>query len=193
LNKELDKGAGIYSDQGNFLQSGNFRMTEFQAAILIEGLKRLPEQNRLRDENAIYLNSLLASMPGVEAMKRDRRETKEAYFNFAFRYKKDQFKDLNVNKFREALTAEIGIEVAASYIPLNKCSLYGPLTKPARHKLNDQYWHDIDPTRFDLPVCDRIYFKESVCIHHKILLGTKKDMDMIAEAIKKVYDNAEKL
>ena len=193
LNKELDKGAGIYSDQGNFLQSGNFRMTEFQAAILIEGLKRLPEQNRLRDENAIYLNPLLASMPGVEAMKRDRRETKEAYFNFAFRYKKDQFKDLNVNKFREALTAEIGIEVAASYIPLNKCSLYGPLTKPARHKLNDQYWHDIDPTRFDLPVCNRIYFKESVCIHHKILLGTKKDMDMIAEAIKKVYDNAEKL
>jgi L-glutamine:2-deoxy-scyllo-inosose/3-amino-2,3-dideoxy-scyllo-inosose aminotransferase len=68
-----------------------------------------------------------------------------------------------------------------------------PLTKPARYKLNDQYWHDIDPARFDLPVCDRIHFEESVCIHHKILMGTKADMDLIASAIEKVYDNAKQL
>lgn len=193
MDENIDKGAGQYSDQGNFIQSGNFRITEFQAAILIEGLKRMPEQNRVRDENGIYLNSLLATMPGVIPMRRDKRETKEAYFNFAFRYNKNEFKGLPVKKFRAALTAEIGIEVAPSYIPLNKCSLYVPLTKPARHKLNDQYWRDIDPARFDLPVCDRIHFEESVCIHHKILMGTKADMDMIASAVKKVYDNAEEL
>jgi len=62
-------------------------MTEFQAAILIEGLKRLPEQNAVRDANAIYLNTLLDGIPGVKPMKRDPRETKEAYFNFAFRWK----------------------------------------------------------------------------------------------------------
>ena len=193
MDVDVDKGAGQYSDQGNFIQSGNFRITEFQAAILIEGLKRLPEQNRDRDKNGIYLNSLLANMPGVMPMRRDKRETREAYFNFAFRYNKNEFKGLPVKKFRAALTAEIGIEVASSYIPLNKCSLYVPLTKPARHKLNDQYWHDIDPERFELPVCDRIHFEESVCIHHKILMGTKADMDLIASAIKKVYDYAEEL
>jgi L-glutamine:2-deoxy-scyllo-inosose/3-amino-2,3-dideoxy-scyllo-inosose aminotransferase len=126
-------------------------------------------------------------------MRRDKRETKEAYFNFAFRYNKNEFKGLPVKKFRAALTAEVGIEVAPSYIPLNKCSLYVPLTKPSRHKLNDQYWRDIDPARFDLPVCDRIHFEESVCIHHKILMGTKTDMDMIASAVKKIFDNAEEL
>jgi L-glutamine:2-deoxy-scyllo-inosose/3-amino-2,3-dideoxy-scyllo-inosose aminotransferase len=193
MDNNVDKGAGQYSDQGNFIQSGNFRITEFQAAMLIEGLKRMPEQNRIRDENGIYLNLLLETMPGVIPMRRDKRETKEAYFNFAFRYKKDEFKGLPVKKFREALTAEIGIEVAPSYIPLNKCSLYVPLTKPARYKLNDQYWHDINPARFVLPVCDRIHFEESVCIHHKILMGTKADMELIAFAIKKVYDNAGEL
>lgn len=185
----VNKGEGQYFDQGNFLQSGNFRITEFQAAILIEGLKRLPEQNRLRDENAIYLNSIIQDIPGIKPIRRDKRETQEAYYNFSFRYDQNQFKGLPVRKFREALTGELGIEVAASYIPLNKCSLYVPLTKPSRHKLNDKYWADIDPSRFSLPVCDHIHYSASACIHHKILMGTKSDMDMIAGAISKVAEN----
>jgi L-glutamine:2-deoxy-scyllo-inosose/3-amino-2,3-dideoxy-scyllo-inosose aminotransferase len=188
-----DKGEGIYFDAGNFLQSGNYRMTEFQAAILIEGLKRLPDQNRTRDENAVYLNSLLSAIPGVYPVRRDKRETKEAYFNFAFRYARSEFKGLPAKEFRAALTAELGIEVTASYIPLNKCSLYVPLTKPASHKLNDEYWTAIDPSRFDLPVCNRIHLEGSACIHHKILMGTKDDMDLIALAVRKVYDHAEEL
>ncbi len=193
LSEEVDKGAGLYSDQGNFYQSGNFRITEFQAAILVEALKRLPEQNANRDANGIYLNTLLTEMPGVTPMRRDEKETKEAYFNFAFRYKKDEFKGLSVAKFREALTAEIGISATASYEPLNNCSLYVPHTKPARHKLSETYWNEIDPARFNLPVCDKVYYEESVCIHHKVLMGTKADMDMLAASIQKIYDNAEVL
>ncbi len=191
--KKADKGEGVYFDAGNFLQSGNYRITEFQAAILVEGLKRLPTQNEVRDANAIYLNSLLASIPGIKPMRRDKKETKEAYFNFAFRYNQEGFKGLPAAKFRAALTAELGIEVAASYIPLNKCSLYNPLTKPARHKLTDQYWKEIDPARFDLPVCDQIHFNGSACMHHKVLMGTKTDMELIAGAIQKIYDHAELL
>jgi len=190
---KANKGEGLYFDEGNFLQSGNYRITEFQAAILVEGIKRLPEQNQIRDNNGIYLNSLLADIPGVMPMKRDKRETKEAYYNFSFRYIKNDFKELPVNKFRSALSSEIGIEVAPSYTPLNKCSLYSPHTKPSRHKLNNEYWAGIDPSRFDLPVSERIHLEESICIHHKILMGTKYDMDLVAEAVKKVYDNAESL
>jgi L-glutamine:2-deoxy-scyllo-inosose/3-amino-2,3-dideoxy-scyllo-inosose aminotransferase len=190
---DLDKGAGDYGDDGNFIQSGNLRITEFQAAILIEGLKRLPAQNANRDANGDYLNSLLADMRGVIPMKRDVRETKKAYFNFAFRYHKDGFKGLPIEKFRAALDAEIGILVDASYEPLNKCSLYVPHTKPARHKLNDAYWEAIDPTKVVLPICDKIFFEESVCIHHKVLMGTKADMDLIAGAITKIYNQTDEL
>lgn len=192
-DSEVDKGAGLYSDQGNFYQGGNFRITEFQAAILVEALKRLPEQNANRDANGIYLNTLIEKLPGVTPMRRDAKETKEAYFNFAFRYNKNEFKGLPVAKFREALTAEIGIAVAPSYEPLNKCSLYQPHTKPSKHKLSEEYWAAINPKRFDLPVCDNVYFEESVCIHHKVLMGSKSDIDMVAKAIKKIYDNAESL
>ncbi len=193
LSEEVDKGAGLYSDEGNFYQGGNFRITEFQAAILVEALKRLPEQNANRDANGMYLNTLFAEIPGVTQMRRDVKETKEAYFNFAFRYNKDEFKGLPVAKFREALSAEIGISATASYEPLNNCSLYVPHTKPSKHKLSETYWNEIDPARFNLPVCDKVYYEESVCIHHKVLMGTKADMDMVAASIQKIYDNAEEL
>ncbi len=193
INEEADKGAGVYSDDGNFYQSGNYRITEFQAAILLEGLKRLPGQNKIREENGDYINSLISEMPGIKPMKRDARETKKAYFNFAFRYHKENFKNLPIEKFREALEAEIGISVEPSYEPLNKCSLYVPLTKPSRYKLNEEYWNDINPARFKLPICERIYNEESICLHHKVLMGTKNDMDIIIKAIKKIYDSAEEL
>ena len=191
--EDANKGAGVYSDEGNFIQSGNYRITDFQAAILVEGLKRLPEQNRRRDENAIYLNSKLAELPGVQPMKRDERETLEAYFNFSFRYNADEFKGLPVDKFRKALEKELGTEVEPSYEPLNNCALYVPLTKPARHKLSDEYWEAINPARFNLPVCEKVYNEQSVCMHHSVLMGGKEDMDIIVEAIKKIYDNADEL
>ncbi|MBM1105132.1 DegT/DnrJ/EryC1/StrS family aminotransferase [Aurantibacter crassamenti] len=188
-----DKGIGDYGDDGNFIQSGNFRITEFQAAILIEGLKRLPEQNATRDANGEYLNELLKELPGISPLKRDERETKKAYFNFAFRYDKSEFKNLPIEKFRAALEAEIGIIVDACYEPLNNCSLYVPHTKPARHKLNETYWEGVNPKRFSLPVCERIFEKESVCLHHKVLMGTKADMDLIVSAIQKIYNQSDEL
>ncbi|MBD1260974.1 DegT/DnrJ/EryC1/StrS family aminotransferase [Maribacter polysiphoniae] len=188
-----DKGIGDYGDDGNFIQSGNLRITEFQAAILVEGLKRLPEQNANRDANGAYLNELLNSIPGIHPLKRDPRETKKAYFNFAFRYDRQAFKDLSVQDFRSALEAELNIVVDACYEPLNNCSLYVPHTKPARYKLSDAYWKAIDPKRFPLPICERLYHDESVCLHHKILMGTKADMELIAMAIEKIYHNTHEI
>ncbi len=194
VNEQLaDKGTGIYGDEGNLIQSGNYRITDFQAALLIESLKRLPEQNQIRDENAKYVNSLLSELPGIQPMRVDKRETMRAYYNFSFRYNKDEFKELDVGKFREALGKELGCPVEPSYEPLNACALYTPHTKPWRYKLNEKYWKEIDPVRFNLPVCHRIYQEESVCFHHSILMGTKADMDLIAKAIEKIYDNVHEL
>jgi L-glutamine:2-deoxy-scyllo-inosose/3-amino-2,3-dideoxy-scyllo-inosose aminotransferase len=188
-----DKGTGIYGDEGNLIQSGNYRITDFQAALLIESLKRLPEQNQIRDENAKYVNSLLSELPGIQPMPRDERETTGAYYNFSFRYNKEEFKGLDVAKFREALGKELGCPVEPSYEPLNACALYTPHTKPFRYKLSEKHWKEIDPARFNLPVCRKIYEEESVCFHHSILMGTKADMDLIVKVVKKIYDNAEVL
>jgi len=188
-----DKGAGLYGSEGDLIQSGNYRMTDFQAALLIESLKRLPGQNRIRGENAKYLSSLLAELPGVLPMKNDKTEALGACYNFSFRYNKGKFKGLDIRKFREALSKELACSVEASYEPLNACALYTPHTKPERYKLSKKHWQQINPAAFELPVCHRIFTEESVCFHHTALMGKKAEMDLIAGAIKKIYDNAEEL
>ncbi|MBN2312688.1 MAG: DegT/DnrJ/EryC1/StrS family aminotransferase [Sedimentisphaerales bacterium] len=188
-----DKGAGVYGSEGDFIQSGNYRITDFQAALLIEALKRLPEQNQIRHENATYVNSLLSELPGIQPMQRDERETMGAYYNFSFRYNKTEFKNLDVAMFRKALEKELGCPIEPSYEPLNACSLYTPHTKPWRHKLSEEHWNQIDPTRFDLPVCHRIFSEESVCFHHTVLMGVKADMDLMVKAIEKIHDNVDEL
>jgi L-glutamine:2-deoxy-scyllo-inosose/3-amino-2,3-dideoxy-scyllo-inosose aminotransferase len=191
--ESADKGAGLYGSEGDFIQSGNYRITDFQAALLIESLKRLPEHNRIRGGNAKYLNTLLAGCPGVQPMKNDETEALGACYNYSFRYNKDQFKGLDVAKFREALGKELGCSVEASYEPLNACSLYTPHTKLQRHNLSEEYWQTIDPATSELPVCHRIYKEESVCFHHSILMGPQADMDLITGAVEKIYNNAEEL
>jgi L-glutamine:2-deoxy-scyllo-inosose/3-amino-2,3-dideoxy-scyllo-inosose aminotransferase len=188
-----DKGGGIYGDKGDLLQSGNYRMTDFQAALLAEALRRLPRQNAVRERNAIYLNSQLAGLTGVTPMRRDDRETALAFYNFSFRHKRERFRGVPVQRFREALAAELGTAVEASYQPLNACPLYTPHTKPQRYKLTATHWRRIDPTRFKLPVCHRVHHEESVCFHHTILMGARADMNQIVEAIRKIYDYADEL
>jgi len=183
---------GNYISEGNFIQSGNYRMTEFQAAVLTGQLERLPQQVALRDGNAIYLNSLLKKIDGIKPMRREKGTDMQSYFNFAFRYDRDAFKGLSVAKFREALTAETDFPFTSCYAPLNACELYSPLTKK-RHKISDDYSKAINPARFELPVCVKAYKEESVCCHHKALLGNKKDMEQIAEAIVKIYENADEI
>ena len=190
--EKAGKGTGIYGDEGLIL-SGNYRITEFQAALLLEGLKRLPSQNRNRDENAGYLNSLLKEIPGIKPMHRDPREKLEALYNFTFRYDSESFKGAPVRYFREALSAELGFPVEPCYQPLNRCSLYQPHTKPWRHRLSAEYWKMIDPRRFDLPNCEKAYSQESVCFHFSVLMAEREDMQMVADAVAKISENAEEL
>src|ERR1035437_4440459 len=46
-------------------RGGNFRMTEFQATILLAQMTRLEEQMQPREQNAEYLRGLLKEIPGI--------------------------------------------------------------------------------------------------------------------------------
>jgi len=171
------------------LQSGNFRLTEWQAAILLGGLSRLDKQVKFRDANAIYLNSLLAKIPGVKPMIRRPQITQQSYFNFAFRIDPEELKVTNA-QFCAALNAELSVGDAFEppYEPLNACGLYKPLTKK-RHQLNEEYWKAIDPKRFKLPVCTEAHTRSGIVVHHVMLMNPRSVMDQVAEAVKKVVDN----
>mgnify|MGYP003640509642 CR=1 FL=1 len=180
-------------DISTALQSGNYRVTELQAALLLGGLRRLDDQVKLRDENAIYLNSLLAEIPGVLPMRRRPQVTQQSYFNFSFRIDPKELKVSNT-QLCAALNAELslGNGFMAPYEPLNNCGLYKPQTK-VRHKLNKEYWKALSPKRHKLPVCTDAHGKSGLTVHHTLLMNSKKDMDDVVAAVKKVVDNIDEL
>ena len=174
------------------IQSGNYRMTEFQAAVLLAQLERLEEQTNLRDENALYLNKRLAEIPGIRPMKRHPQITRQAYFSFVFRYDSPAFAGAPRLAFTKALAAEIGLGPWIIFQPLSEATLYNPQTKK-RHHWSEEYWRAIDPSRFELPVCEKAFREECVAFHHPFLLGTKADMDDFADGVAKVYEHADEL
>lgn len=184
-------GRGYRDNMRHSVQSGNYRLTEFQAGILIGGLKRLDRQVKRRDRNAQYLNEKLAEIPGIEPMRRRKEVTQQSYFNFAFRIRNEDLGGVSNAQIGEALNAELHVRddgFTRPYEPLNACALYKPHSKP-RHRLNGVYWKEIDPTRFHLPMCRDAHERSGVVVHHHALMGTKQDMDDIARAVAKVVEN----
>lgn len=173
----------------HYLLGGNYRMTEFQAAILLVQLERLKEQTKTRNENASYLSKRLFQIEGITPQKRDPRVTTHAYHLYIFRYDSEKFQGLPRSEFLEALRAE-GIPCSKGYLPLYKL----PFIESTRVKESQRFHEEeVDYSKLALPVTERACYEEGVWFNQRMLLGTKEDMDDIANAITKIKENVGEL
>jgi L-glutamine:2-deoxy-scyllo-inosose/3-amino-2,3-dideoxy-scyllo-inosose aminotransferase len=101
-------------DQWSALQSGNYRLSEWQAAILSVQLGRFGEQLALRAENARLLDEAFAGVQGITPMRRRPQVTRQGLYAYVVRYDKDAFGGLPVSTFRERLSAATGVPVGLS-------------------------------------------------------------------------------
>jgi dTDP-4-amino-4,6-dideoxygalactose transaminase len=161
--------------------SWNYRMTEFQAAILLVQMERIEEQMKKREENATYLADGLKKIGGVEPLVPDAGVTRHAYHLFIFRYNRDEFKGVKRETFLKALNAE-GIPASPGYVPLYKF----PAILDWPYKQRD--YRDVY-----LPVTEKACFEEGIWLSQNILLGPKEDMDDILTAISKIKENIDEL
>lgn len=165
---------------------GNYRITEMQAAILLAQLERLPGQVERRDENAIYLTKQLAEIDGIQPLKRHPQITKQSYYAYVFNYDQKAFNHQPVGRFVEAMRAE-GIPVSDG--------LFGPVYKDALFAIDTKLFPHlgrIDYAKVHCPVAENAG-NETVTFGHSVLLGTKNDMDNIAEAVRKIRANVDEL
>lgn len=161
---------------------GNFRMTEWQAAILLCQMQRLPEQTQRRTENARLLDSLLGEIPGIRVLRRDTRITRHAYHLYIFRYDAAAFGGRSRQEFLQALKAE-GIPASAGYVPLYKEIVFQ--RKAACQGSWCQAGRPIDYPNLNLPVCEQVC-QDSVWLFQSLLLAEPDDMQQVAAAIRKV-------
>ena len=64
----------------------NLRLTEFQAAVLIEQMSRFPAQQAHRTENAAYLSARLSEIPGVVPLKVPDGVTAHSWYSYHWRW-----------------------------------------------------------------------------------------------------------
>lgn len=180
---------------GTLIAGNKLRFTEYQAAIGIGQLKRLPEQTGLRNANAAYLHERLGKIPGVITYTLTPHVKKAAFHLFPFRYDRDGFKGLSRTAFLKALNAE-GIPCSEGYAPLNKM----PYLQNAFESKNYKKMYttaELDIHAFNernvCPLNDKLCNEEAVWFYQSMLLGTRTDMDDIVNAIQKIHDNADKI
>lgn len=172
------------------LLGGNYRMTEFQAAILLVQLTRLDEHTKTRNENALYLSNQLSKIGGIKPLQRGPEITRHAYHLYIFRYNPEEFEGLPRGRFLEALRAE-GIPCSSGYVPLYKERFMLNLVKDLL--LSQLYGKKIDYSNVKLPVTERTCYEEGVWLFQSMLLGKREDMDDIANAIAKIKENVKEI
>ena len=170
----------------------NLRMTQFQAAILTAQMTRLEEQAKTREQNAAYLTGMLKEIPGILPARMYDGCTRNAYHLYMFRYSGQSFAGAPRRAFLKALNAE-GIPASGGYSPLNKEPfLKNALASRAYRALYSQETLARWEERNACPVNDRLC-TEAVWLTQNMLLGPRRDMDQIAEAVRKIQAGAAEL
>ena len=166
----------------------NFRMTEFDAAVLLVQLERLEEQTQRREDNANFLREQLTGIDGIQLVRREPYMTRISWHTFGMLYDADAFAGVPRDRFMAALRAE-GIPASGGYThPLYR----NPLFTERRFGRIADHVQFPDYASICLPNCERLC-QERVALPQYCLLGTTEDMLDIARAIEKLRGNIEEL
>lgn len=165
--------------------SGNYRLGEFQGAVLNAQLDRLETQTKTRDRNGQYLAAKLSKLPGIYPQKRPAEITRHSYHLFMLRIDAKQFGAPRAAVLK-ALQAE-GIPCAAGYgwslhqQPLFRHKAFGPYLRQSAKKLNYR--------KVSCPNSDLLCREQCVWLEQGFFLGQRADMDDIANAFEKIHQH----
>ena len=180
-------GEWFYS---HFIYGSNYRLSEWQGAILSAQLGRLDSQTRLRHANSRVLDRELSKIPGITPQALDDRCTRNGQYAYIFHYDKTNFAGASTERFLAAMNAE-GIPNQASYPPLHELDMFR--NGEYRKCLNGQQQQEEHAfLRETFPNTQRAAW-ETVWIPQPALLGDEEDMQEIVAAIRKIQQNAAEL
>lgn len=163
----------------------NLRMTEWQGAVMQAQLRRLPEQNRVRDERAELLDSELPKIPGLRLQSGDSRITSRGRYAYVFHYDPAEFSGLPVTGLVAALRHE-GILAGESYPSLNTLGVFRE--NGFAQRLSEGAPR-VDYAAVRLPNAEHAA-AHTVWLDHRMLLAEPDDVLDIVRALEKIRDRS---
>ena len=169
--------------------SGNYRLGEFQGAILNCQLDRLEEQADTRERNGRRLAERLGAIAGLHPQRRSDHCTRHSYHLIMLRIDSREFGASRAAVI-QALEAE-GIPCSAGYgyslpdQPVFRNQAFGPYVPDADGR--------IDYRAARVPNCDRLCREQAIWLGQNLLLGSDDDVDDIARAFEKIHAHRREL
>jgi len=152
----------------------NHRITEFQAAVLLVQLEKIEVHAQTRLDNARYLTSRLSKIEGIRTPPDC---PGRAYYSYCIKYVPEAFGGIAVTTLIDALKAEGIYDCFGVNIP----NYADPI-----------FVTDMDYSEVFCPVAEKAH-REGMVLSWNMLMGSRKDMDLIADAVAKVKDNVAEL
>ena len=180
-------GEWFYS---HYIYGSNYRLSEWQGAVLLAQLTRLDEQTARRNANGRLLDRMLGEIAGITPQSHDARVTRNGHYAYIFHLDTRAFAGISNQQFVDALEAE-GIPTQAPYPPIHKLDVftsgaYRDRLSGAQAQANHDFLMDAFPNSFRES-------DETVWITQNALLGDEEDMTEIVAAIQKIQENARDL
>jgi L-glutamine:2-deoxy-scyllo-inosose/3-amino-2,3-dideoxy-scyllo-inosose aminotransferase len=164
----------------------NYNLSEIQAAMLLNQMDLVQNQNNTRFQNAAYLDEKLSGIDGISIMEPYSKNKNRTYYGYIVKFDNTKFGKLSGAEIARLLQAELllgSFFLHAPYLPINKTPLFCPW-KSKRYlpefAKNEQYWRSLQ-----YPISESAS-ESAVFFQHSVLLNKRENLDAIIESFKKI-------
>lgn len=178
----------------------NYRMTEIEAAIAREQLKKLDSLTDERIRNIGYITEKLSQIPCLKPAK-VREHCRHVFYKHAITFDMEKA-GVSREKFLEAVKAELtpielredeGINISGGYVkPIYLMPMYQKLTafgKQGYPFKSPYYSGKADYSKGICPVCEKMHFEALISHEYIRPPMTRDDLDDFVKAFEKVWEN----
>ncbi len=179
-------GMGI-TDLSNML-GYNFRMTEIEAAIGIEQLKKLSRLIAERQRSAARLGAGLSGLPGLR-LPAVMPDCTHVYYVYGMQLDLDQL-GVSRTKLLDALKAEGVPAIGGGYTNIHQLPLYQTRTAYGRNGFpwkSDFYKGAVSYAKGVCPVAERLHEQTELGLQLCVYTYPDADIDSVIEAFRKVW------
>lgn len=177
----------------------NYRMTEIEAAIGIEQLKKLPRLLEERLKNAAFLHEALGTIDGLSSPPWVEAPSLHTFYVQPVKYNQSVF-EVHRNDFVNAVKAEIPSAVLRETAPLIGAGYVKPLylqpiyqQRAAFAFNNNQFKNDVDYNKGICPVTEQMHFTELITHEYMRPGMSREDLEDVVKAFEKVAKNVAEL
>ncbi|MHA2394332.1 MAG: DegT/DnrJ/EryC1/StrS family aminotransferase [Promethearchaeota archaeon] len=165
----------------HYIYGTNYRMGEFQAAILRSQLKKFPELHKLRNKNARYFSKKLNEIDGITVMKLTPGTEECGYYVYPILFEPDKFSGITKEEFYNKLN-KCGIPTDDCYPPLHRLHCFKNIELKKGVDYSTANWGGEKTSDKNFPIVSDI-FSRSIEFPHEILLTSKDELNSIVEVI----------